>query len=296
MRIGWGLEAHSVRQALALGAKRLKSKGVPDAARDAALLLAEAMRTSTASLYVRSDSPLSEEEASRFEAMLARREKLEPVAYILGRREFFGFTFRCDSRALIPRPETELVVEEVLGLAAEFGGGRLLDVGTGSGCIALSFAALCGEKWSVVASDISEAALQLARENARRLGLDDARVRFVLSDLFEKVIDEAPFNLVVSNPPYVAGREWDRLPRDVREYEPKEALYGGEDGLAVIGRILAEAPAALCSGGWLVLEIGEGQAEQVEEMARSAGRYDPAATRARRDLAGIQRVAAFRVG
>lgn len=286
----------TIRQALALGARRLKSKGIPDAARDAALLLAEAMGTSAASLYVRSDGPLGEEEASRFEAMLARREKLEPVAYILGRREFFGFTFRCDPRALIPRPETELVVEEALALAAEFGGGKLLDVGTGSGCIALSFAAVCGEEWSVVASDISEAALQLARENARRFGFDGGRVRFVLSDLFEKVMDEAPFNLAVSNPPYVAGREWDRLPPDVREYEPEEALYGGEDGLAVIRRILAEAPAALCSGGWLILEIGEGQAAQVKEIARSVGRYDPAATRVRRDLAGIERVAAFRVG
>ena len=200
-------------------------------------------------------------QAARFAAALARLETDEPVQYVVGETDFMGLRIRCDARALIPRPETE----ELVACAEEFLRGRerpvVVDVCTGTGCIACALAKrVPGAR--IVATDLSAAALELARENARALG---AAVEFRQADLLAG-FPEAGADLVVSNPPYVAAAEIARLDRTVRDFEPHLALDGGPDGLRTISRLVAEAAHVLKSGGRLMMEIGEDQAEAVEEI------------------------------
>ena len=200
-------------------------------------------------------------QAERFAAALARLENDEPVQYVVGETDFMGLKIRCDARALIPRTETE----ELVACAEEFLRGRerpvVVDVCTGSGCIACALAKrVPGAR--IVATDLSAAALELARENARALG---AAVEFRQADLLAG-LPEAGADLVVSNPPYVAAAEIARLDRTVRDFEPHLALDGGPDGLRTISRLVAEAAHVLKSGGRLMMEIGEDQAAAVEEI------------------------------
>jgi len=256
----------TIRDLLAKTTPYLQSKGALSPRLDAEVLLAETLGTDRLRLYLDMDRPLTPSELDQYRQFVRRRAAAEPVAYIIGYREFRSLPFAVDRRVLIPRPESETVVDlalQTLGGAPE---PAIVDIGAGSGAIivALGREIPSARLW---ATDISSAALDVARENARQLGLG-SRVEFRLGDLFAGL--EGPFDLVVSNPPYVAEADRATLQRDVAEYEPVEALFAGSDGLQVIRRLIAEAPQRLCPGGKLVFEIGQGQAQAVEALLRQS--------------------------
>ena len=230
--------------------------------------------------------------ADAFAHAIQRRALREPVAYIVGEREFYGRVFKLTPDVLIPRPETELVVDEALrilrGPLRTLDAPDVLDVGTGSGCLALTIA-LEHPHARVVATDISERALDVAQRNAARLGGAASRVTFEHSSLAGN--RENAVDLVLSNPPYVAEADRDSLPRDVREFEPATALFGGQDGLDTIRALLPATARALRPGGWLILEIGSDQAELAAGLTTTAGfTLDCVA----RDLGGHPRVVTAR--
>jgi release factor glutamine methyltransferase len=255
-------------------------KGIDAPRLTAEVLLAHALSCDRVRLYLDFDKPIGEEELARYRELVRRRAEGEPTAYLIGRREFYGRPFRVDPRVLVPRPETELLVE--VALAALPAGGRALDLCTGSGCVAISLA-LAGKEARVVATDVSEEALAVARENATALG---AVVDFATGDLWSAVHGPERFDVVASNPPYIPAKELAGLPREVRR-EPCIALDGGEDGLAVLRRIVEGAPARLRPGGTLCLEMHESHFEPLPALCRSAGF---ARVEARRDLAGLPRL------
>ncbi len=283
----------SVADALRDGTRRLRSGGVDRSPRlDAELLLGAALGLERTALLRAPERALAPGERADYEAFLRRREAREPIAYIRGRRAFRTLELEVDRSVLIPRPETETLVDAALealaGVAARPYGEepRALDVGTGSGCIALALAAE-DPYVHVSATDIDAAALAVARRNAARHGLE-GRVDFVAGDLLAAVPPGLRFELVVSNPPYVTQAEWERLEPNVRDYEPRGALVGGVDGLEVYRRLVPGAAEVLRPGGVLALEIGVGQAAAVCELIAAAGRYG--APRVRPDLAGLPRV------
>ncbi|MEO8217181.1 MAG: peptide chain release factor N(5)-glutamine methyltransferase [Acidobacteriota bacterium] len=231
--------------------------------RDVDLLLADAAGRELVWLLAHDDEALSPAEASHFRQSFDRRLQGEPLQYIRGRAEFFSREFLIDSRVLIPRPETEHLVETVLRLAPP--GIRLLDVGTGSGCVAVT-AALERPDLRVVASDRSLAALAVARLNRDRSGAD---VDLVAASLFDGIHER--FGAIVSNPPYIPSGDLPGLQREVREHEPREALTPGGDGLAIIRRLITESPAFLIDDGFVALEIGFGQSAEVRSLARDRG-------------------------
>jgi release factor glutamine methyltransferase len=243
---------------------------------DAELLLAEAAEVDRLTLLTRDGAALSASRARRFEALVARRVRREPVAYILGRKGFRDLELAVDPRVLVPRPETELLVEAALELPE---GARVLDVGTGSGAVAL---ALKQERpdLAVAGSDVSEDALSVARANAARLGLAVAWHR---ADLLPGAA--GPWDAVVANLPYVTAGEVAELAPEIARYEPRAALEAGEDGLEIIERLAGELAAVEVP--WVALEVGLGQADAVRERLGAAG-YG--FTEARPDLAGVARV------
>jgi release factor glutamine methyltransferase len=253
----------------------LERHGVESARLDAERLLARALGLSRIELYTQHDRPLTEAERDAARALVQRRGAREPLAYVLGDWDFRRLTLATDARALVPRPETEIVVERCLELIRTLDGPRVLDVGTGSGAIALAIAQE-HPGVRVVATDASDAALELAQENARANALE---VTFVAADLVEGV--EGPFDLVVSNPPYVEPGEIDALEPEVREWEPRAALV--DEGQTV--RLVAEAKRVL--DGWLVLEVHETHASRVGALLAEAGYQS---IRITRDLAGKDRV------
>ncbi len=264
----------SIAGLLAKSAKYLKDKGSASPRLDAELLLAEVMSLSRIELYTNFEQPLTAAEVDRYRELIMRRGRSEPVAYILGRAYFRNLTLAVSRAVLIPRPETEHVVDAALFFLMERDWPeppRVLDVGTGSGAIAISVAAgLPGI--GLTATDASGEALELAAGNARVTGVAD-RVTFVRSDLFEALEPVDTFDLIISNPPYVAEAEWADLPRDVSGYEPREALLGGADGLDFYRRLAVEAPRFLKPRGGLVLEIGYTQADAVREMLAAGGMF-----------------------
>jgi release factor glutamine methyltransferase len=253
-------------------AARLAAAGIDTAQLDAELLLAHVLGVDRGRLLLE-DRDLTTTEAAAFEALVRRREAREPVAYLLGRKGFRRIELAVDHRVLVPRPETELLVEAALDLPH---GARVADIGTGSGAVAL---ALKDERpdLRIVATDSSEDALAVARANAERLGLD---VAFARGDLLDPVT--GLLDAVLSNPPYVA--DGDALPPDVADHEPAVALYAGPDGFDVIRRLLAQA---VRRAPFLAIEVGAGQAPAVARLAREAGFAE---TEAKADLAGIERV------
>ncbi|HEU4707276.1 MAG TPA: peptide chain release factor N(5)-glutamine methyltransferase [Solirubrobacterales bacterium] len=285
----------SVREALGAAGDALAAAGVEDPRLDAELLLAEAIGWDRARLVAQPEAEVLSAPGRRFGELVRRRLRREPVAYILGRKGFRHLELAVDRRVLIPRPETELLVELALELRPQ----RVLDVGTGSGAIALAVAdELPG--CEVTATDTSPGALEVARANAERVGLAD-RV-----ELFEGTVPkEGEFDLVLANLPYVAERDWASLQPEVTRWEPREALLAGPDGLDAYRALLpllggrncrrsAEATTtALGVTGALALEVGEGQAAAVAGMFRAAG-FSRIETR--RDLAGIERVVLGRAG
>lgn len=263
----------TVRTALRQGQQLLEQASVGEPRLTAEVLLMWATGHDRTWLYAHSDDELIEVWWIHFGRYLHQRIKGEPTQYITGRQEFYGREFRVTRDVLIPRPETEHLVE----VAMSRGSNSILDIGTGSGAIGVTLA--LESKARVTASDVSAAALRIARKNADALG---ARIDFVACDL-GAAFAGGSFDLVVSNPPYIAGRDRAGLQAEVRDHEPELALFGGEDGLAVYRRLIPEAMRLLRTGGWLMMELGDAAA--VREMCAGWGDVEVV-----NDLAGIPRV------
>lgn len=263
----------------------LAEKGFADSRLNAELLLAGVLGVKRLDLYLQFERPLAPEELSEFKGRLKRRVRHEPLQYISGSAQFRELLLTVDTRALIPRPETELLVGEVLAWSAEYPECDVLDIGTGTGAIALSLRKE-GHFGRIVATDISEDALALARENlvATLPGLE---IEFRPGSVFQPVQGER-FDVIVSNPPYVAEGERGDLASEVIDWEPIGALFSGADGLDLIREIVADAPEYLNPGGLLALEIGAAQAEKVAGMVRRGPSFGEPVVR--RDLAGRDRI------
>jgi release factor glutamine methyltransferase len=256
----------------------------------AEILLAHALVCKKIDLYTRFDDVPTEEQRSAFRELVRRAARQEPIAYLVGYREFFSLPFVVTPAVLIPRPETETLVQEVLARLGD-GPRRVLDLGTGSGCIAVAIANQCSDA-TVVAGDISAEACEVARQNAERNGVAD-RVDVRAGDLFAVLrADDGPFDLIVANPPYIGNDELDSLPANVRDYEPHTALVAGDDPLAVHKRIVAESPEWLAPGGSLLLEVAFNQAAAVRGLLAAQSAFDGIATA--RDGPGHERVLSAR--
>lgn len=264
-----------------------EERGFERARLESELLLAGVLGLKRLDLYLQHDRPLTPDELERYRSAVRRRLKYEPVQYILGVAAFRHLELSVDRRVLIPRPETELLVGAVLDWSkSRVERGVVLDIGTGSGAIALSLAGEGGYE-RIVATDVSCDALDVARANASRLGFGD-RVEFREGSLFDVVGDSERFDVIVSNPPYVAESERAALSADVVEHEPAAALFAGADGLDVITRIVDGAASRLRAGGLLALEIGIDQSAAVLERIEMTGAY--AGAQVRQDLTGRERM------
>jgi release factor glutamine methyltransferase len=268
---------------------RFQERGLPSPRLDAELLAAQAFGLSRVELYTQFDRPLLPPELTALRELVKRRQAGEPVAYLVGKKEFWSLDLAVDARVLIPRPDTETAVEEALDRLKERAAEtppRLADIGTGSGAIALALAKSRPEA-EVFAVDLSPDALAVARANAERLHL---LVTFLEGDLLEPLRALPPFDLIVANLPYIPAGEIAGLAPEVRS-EPRVALDGGPDGLKLVRRLVTAAPEVLVPGGALVLEIGAGQADDTAALCGSAGFTD---VRTRADLGGIARVVSGR--
>lgn len=257
---------------------RLYKFKINDAELDAWYLLSYVTGLTRAEFFVKGNEPMSEEQEKQYEELLARRTSHEPLQYIIGTQEFMGLSFVVRDGVLIPRQETELLVEEALPLSK---GKRVLDMCTGSGCIIVSIAKLANPL-QAIGVDVSEQALAVAKENASRL---DVQASFVQSNLFEQV--EGQFDVIVSNPPYIASNVIPELMPEVREYEPMLALDGKEDGLFFYRTIISQAKEYLAEGGTILFEIGHDQGEAVAELLQQAG-YENIIVK--KDYAGLDRI------
>ena len=245
-------------------------------------ILARSLDADSLELYAYPQRRVDSKRAEAFERLLRRRLAGEPLAYVTGKREFYSRPFAVTPDVLIPRPETETLAELAIETAGRMKNPRVLDLGTGSGCLAVTVF-LETRGCEVFASDMSAAALSVASENARTHG---ARIQFVNSDLLG-CFAKSSFDIIISNPPYVSEAEYAELPEEIRHHEPRSALLGGEDGLAYIRKIAAAAARALREGGFLLLEIGAGQAQSVEGIVRGNGFSD---IRFETDIGNIERV------
>jgi release factor glutamine methyltransferase len=274
----------SLRHHLDLGGVALKDGPHPERARrDAELLLMHALERGRAWLIAHAEEELSGSQEAAYTALVSLRRKGEPIQYITGEAEFYGLPFHVTRDVLIPRPETEHLVEKAMELAGRFVSPRIVDVGTGSGAIAVALAHRLPHA-QIAATDISSRALAIAEENAKRNGV---AIRFLLGDLLAQVAEER-FEMIVSNPPYVPATDRATLSVEVREYEPALALFAGDDGINVYRRLIPAAFDALTPGGFVVLEIGYGQSTAVDALLVRSGferiEFIP-------DLQGISRVA-----
>ena len=277
----------------------LKGKGIDNPRLDSEVLLAHLLRLDRVGLYLNFDRPLSRDELSSFREIVKRRGSREPLQYITGHQEFWSLDFKVTPDVLIPRPDTEILVEEALkAVRRETLDVRrqnqlpftILDLCTGSGCIAISLAHELKDA-VVYAVDTSEAALSIARENAEKNGVRD-RVIFLQGDLYEALTSHVSrltsYDLIVSNPPYIKNIDIPNIQPEVRDYEPRMAVDGGTEGLGFYKRIVADAPNHLSPHGWLMVEVGEGQADAVSKMMADTGAFESISTV--KDLAGIERV------
>ncbi len=283
-------DAWTIRKVLAWASDDLKKRGVSSPRLDAELLLGRVLRMDRVGLLIDADRPLAKEELGRYREMHQRRRAGEPVAYLLGVREFYGRPFLVDRRVLIPRPDTEHLVEVALARTRHLSlSARVLDLCTGSGCVAIS---LGRERptTSVIGADVSPDALAVAAENVLRLGAYN--VGLICSDLFAALRPGRDrFDLITANPPYIAEGEIPSLAVDIRGYEPHLALGGGPDGLDLLRRIVAEAPPFLAEGGALAVEIGSDQGEAVQGIFAAQGYLDVSV---QRDYGGLDRVVSGR--
>ena len=278
------MEPWTIRRAILWTAGYLEGKGADSPRTDADVLLADALGVDRLRLLLDFDKPLSPEELAAYRQRIERRAAGEPTAYILGRREFYGRDFLVDPRVLVPRPETEGLVELALQDLPE--NARVLDLCAGSGCVGLTIAAeRPGVRVDLV--ELEPGAAEVAKANAARLGLAD-RSRVLVGDLFAPVEDEPPYDAIVSNPPYVPSGEIPGLSREVRR-EPHLALDGGPDGLDLVRRLVAQAPRHLVPGGRIAIELSLGQPAIVADLLREAGFPD---ARAEADFTRRDRFAA----
>jgi len=258
----------SIAEALQIAGDELGRAGVPEARKEARSLLAHVLDLDWAVFITNPDKPLAESSLNRFQELVSRRSTGEPAQYITGVQDFYGRRFEVTRDVLIPRPETEGLVETVLPLLSVAAPIRICDVGTGSGCIAITV--LC-ENPSVhaIGLDISAAALEVAKRNAIAHNVAN-RISFIKSDCFDALTDDISFELIVSNPPYVSAKVLPGLQREVRDHEPRVALTPGVDGLAVIKRLITDAPRFLKPAGHLVIEIGFDQSESIPALVDPA--------------------------
>jgi release factor glutamine methyltransferase len=298
-----------VRTALKEGIARLRAAKVPSCTLAAELLLMHTLGCDRAWLYTHPEAPLDPYALAKYIALVARRAAGEPTQYLTGKQEFWGLEFEVTPAVLIPRPETEHVIEVALerlgprGIKIDMKTGapssplRVADVGTGSGCLAVALAKELPHA-ELLATDISAAALDVARRNAARHGVAE-RIRFLETDLLEAALQETqsagstsekPFDLIVSNPPYIAHDQAGALPREVRDHEPSGALFGGPTGVEIYTRLIEQAASLLGSRGILVLELGYGAADTVRRMFHVQQAW--ANVSVTKDLAGIPRVLA----
>jgi release factor glutamine methyltransferase len=262
-------DAWTIEAVLRWATDDFRARGIETPRLDAEVLLAHALSSTRIRLIVDARNPLGPEELGRFREAVKRRRAREPTAYILGAKEFYGRTFRVDRRVLIPRPDTEALVDVALARTRAVSMSmRAVDLCTGSGCVALTLARERPTS-AIVAADLSDDALEVARDNALRLGAYN--VAFRRGDLFDAIALSCRFDLVTANAPYITSREMPSLAPDIRDFEPRMALEGGDDGLATIRRIIATAPAHLRQGGVLALEVGKGQAPAVADLVARSG-------------------------
>lgn len=263
----------TVGKVLRWAADDFRKRGIETPRLDAELLLGHVLGCERVTLIVDSQRPLASSELGAYRDAIKRRRRGEPVAYVLGVREFYGLEFHVDSRALIPRPDTETLVE--VALRRTRGAnlyGRALDLCTGSGCVAIAFKH-ARDTWQVTGSDASADAIALARENGQRLA-PLWNLRWVVSDLFAQLGPDERFELITANPPYIPAKDIHHLDPDIRDFEPRLALDGGDDGLALTQRLVPAAAARLTAGGVLALEIQYDQGDAVAELLERAGLSD----------------------
>lgn len=267
-------------------------KGIDTPRLDAELLLAGVLGWSRIDLYARFEAGVPADKLAQFSQLIRRRARREPLKYILGEADFHSLSFFVDHRVMIPRPETETLVDEALRLIADLPGKlppTIADIGTGCGNLAIALAKEVPSA-KVFASDISADALEVAKDNARRLGVNE-QITFLEGDLCQPILArgmQGKIDLVVSNPPYVGEGECHRLQPEIVRYEPRVALIAGDEGFAVIHRLIEQAPMMLKPGGWLLFEIGEGQAQKVLEFLQK--KADFIHTTIISDYQGIARV------
>jgi release factor glutamine methyltransferase len=279
-------EPWTVGRLLAWTTEWLGSKGSESPRLDAEVLLAHVRGCQRIMLYTAFDEVMADEPRTRFRELVRRRGAGEPVAYLVGHREFFSLSFAVSPAVLVPRPETEALVVRVIDLCRTAEAPRIADVGTGSGAVAVTLAKHL-PRATIHASDLSAAALAVARGNAERHGVA-GRITFVEADLLDHAALAGPMEVIVSNPPYVRESEYASLSRDVRDHEPRQALVAGPRGVEVIERLAAEAATRLVPGGWLVLEAGPLVAAEVTAILAATPGLKPGPVIA--DLAGLPRV------
>jgi release factor glutamine methyltransferase len=285
-------EAWSIGRVVTWATEDFRRRGLDSPRLDAELLLAHVLGVDRVRLFVDFERALAPGELSRFRELIQRRRRAEPVAYILGAREFFGLKFFVDRRVLVPRPDTETLVEVALERTKEAHlYGEALDLCTGSGCVALAFAAR-RPTWRVTGSDISADSINVARGNAERLGLISS-MRFLVSDVDDAIPPEARFDLVTANAPYIPTEDVAALPLDIRDHEPHLALDGGADGLGVVRRVIEAARRRLKPQGIVALEVGYDQAARAAALLEEAGFRD---VERRKDYGGVERVVSGRRG
>jgi release factor glutamine methyltransferase len=257
-------------------AKFLSEKGSESPRLDTEVLLAHALACKRIELYTRHDEEVADERRQLFKALIRQRVEGCPVAYLVGRKEFYSLELEVSRAVLIPRPDTETVVDECLRLARTMTGPTVLDIGTGSGCLAVAVAKYCKHA-RVTAVDVSEESLPVAARNAAKHGVSD-RIRFLQGDLFASLPADEQFDFVLSNPPYIPHDDIAGLAAGVRDYEPHQALDGGRDGLELFGRLVAEAPRWIKPDGHLLVEIGAPQEKAAREGIQAQPGFDLAKT------------------
>lgn len=264
----------------------LGEAGSPTPRLDAEVLLADCLQIDRLMFFTHPEQTVTPDAVTRFQARIARRIKGEPISYIVGMKEFWSSPFQITPAVLIPRPETEVLVEEALAVMSECTGKiwQVLDIGTGSGAIAVALAVERNDV-RITATDLSREALNIAAANAKRNGVRD-RIKFFQGNLFDSVTGQ--FDLIVSNPPYISRADFDLLPAGIRNFEPRGALLAGEEGTEVHRELIDRSAAFLRSGGWLLMEMGEDQGARLRTYLIEKGGYDTVGIR--NDYGGAERV------
>lgn len=279
-----------IKDLLAVTSDFLKSKNIESPRLCAEILLSHQLETGRLKLYLDYDQPIGDKDINEYRGMVKRLLLGEPIQYITGAQEFWSLEFIVDRNVLIPRPETEILVEQTLSLCSKITDSpHILDIGTGSGAIAVSLAhELRPEGKSIWATDISDKALDIAKKNSEKHGTS-GYITFLSGDLFDPLKDRGTgFDCIVSNPPYVTAGEYKDLPDKIKNFEPETALLGDEDGLVYIRKIIDRAPEYINPSGWLLLEMAPGQTGRATEMLTGTGKYDN--IRTVKDYSGRNRV------